>query len=152
MNVHPPSIGPAERARRVAESMWAAEPASRGVGIRVGEVGPGRAEMSMTVAPEHANCHGICHGGFIFMLADSAFGYACNSHNVRTVSTHNAITFVAPARPGDRLRAVAVEVVRSGRSGIYDVTVTNQDGAVIALMRGNAREIGGAHFEETSDG
>lgn len=67
------------------------------------------------------------------------------------MSAHNAITFVAPAQLGDRLRAAAVEVLRRGRSGIYDVTVTNQDGAVIALMRGDAREIGGAHFEETDN-
>lgn len=146
------SLDPETRARRVADAMWQAEAASRGLGFSLDAVGPGRAEMSMTVGPQHANCHGICHGGFIFTLADAAFGYASNTHNIRTVSAQNAITFVAPARPGDRLRAVAAEVVLSGRSGVYDVTVTNQDGAVIALMRGNARQIGGVHFEETDHG
>ena len=142
------SLTPDERARRVAEAMWEAEPASKWLGLSLDAVGLGRAEMSMIVEARHANCHGICHGGFVFTLADSAFGYACNSHNVRTVSAQNAIPYVAPARAGDRLRAVAVEVVQSGRSGVYDVTVTNQHGAVIALMRGNSRQIGGAHFEE----
>ncbi len=148
----PPAMTAEERARRVADAMWAAEPASKGLGLRLDAVAPGRAEMSMTVQPHHLNANGICHGGFIFTLADAAFGYACNSHNIRTVSSQNAITFVAPARAGDRLSAVAVEVVRAGRSGVCDISVTNQDGTVIALMRGNSRQIGGAHFEETSHG
>lgn len=143
---------PQDRARRVAEAMWAAEPATKWLGFSLDSVAPGRAEMSMTVGPHHLNANGICHGGFIFTLADSAFGYACNSGNIRTVAAQNAISFVAPARPGDRLHAVAAEIVQSGRSGVYDITVTNQDGAVIALMRGNSRQIGGAHIEEDSNG
>lgn len=147
------SLDPETRARRVAEVMWAAEQASKWMGLRLDAVGPGRAEMSMTVEAHHANAQGICHGGIIFTLADSAFGFACNTHGNRTVAAQNAITFVAPSRPGDRLTAVAVETVRQGRSGVCDVTVTNQNGAVIALMRGHSREIGGTHIpEETSDG
>ncbi len=141
-------LSPEQRARRVADAMWAAERAMKWLGLRLDSVGPGRAEMSMTVEPHHVNSHGICHGGFIFALADSAFAFASNSHNRRSVAAQNAITFVAPGREGDRLRAAAAEVVRSGRSGVYDVTVTNQDGAVVAVMRGNSREVGGAHFEE----
>lgn len=136
------------RAERAAEAMWGADKASKWLGLSLDAIGPGRAEMSMTVKAHHTNGHGICHGGFIFTLADSAFAFACNSYNARTVAAQNAVTFVAPGREGDRLRAVAVEAVRAGRSGVYDVTVTNQDGAVIALMRGNSREVGGAHFEE----
>lgn len=143
-----PTLSPQQRAARAAEAMWAAERASKWLGLALDSVGPGQAQMSMTVERHHLNGHGICHGGFIFTLADTAFAFACNSHNRRSVAAQNAITFVAPARQGDRLHAAAVEVVRAGRSGVCDVTVTNQDNAIIAVMRGNAREIGGAHFEE----
>lgn len=102
----------------------------------------------MKVAAHHCNGHAICHGGFIFTLADSAFAFACNSHNLTTVAHQNAITFCAPAREGDTLVAKAIEVVRAGRSGVYDVTVTNQDDTVIAVMRGNSRTIKGTNFEE----
>ena len=88
------------------------------------------------------------HGGYIFTLADSAFAFACNSYNQNAVAQHNDITFCAPGRKGDRLTARAVEVVRNGRSGVYDVTVTNQDGTVIAVMRGNSRTIQGQNFQE----
>ena len=106
----------------------------------------------MTVEAHHTNGHKICHGGFIFTLADSTFAFACNSYNQRTVAQQNAITFCAPGQLGDRLVARAVEVVRSGRSGVYDVTVSNQDGTIIAVMRGNSRQIGGTHIEEDQDG
>jgi acyl-CoA thioesterase len=142
------NLSPQQRAERAAEAMWAADKASKWLGMTLDAVAPGRAEMSMTVEAHHTNGHGICHGGYVFTLADSAFAFACNSYNVRTVAAQNAITFVAPAREGDRLRAVAVEVVQGGRSGVYDVSVTNQAGTVVALMRGNSRQIGGSHFEE----
>ena len=102
----------------------------------------------MTVKQEQANGHGICHGGVIFALADSAFAFACNSYNRVTVAQSNTITYVAPAKAGDRLVADARQVTRSGRSGTWDVTVTNGDGAVIALFRGLARTISGTLFEE----
>lgn len=118
------------------------------LGLRLDSVAPGRAEMSMTVEAHHVNAQGICHGGVIFALADSAFAFACNSLNRRSVAAQNAITFVAPGREGDRLSAAAVEVVRAGRSGVFDVTVVNQENAVVAVMRGHSREVGGAYIEE----
>jgi acyl-CoA thioesterase len=97
----------------------------------------------MTVAPEMVNGQRIAHGGFIFTLADSAFAFACNSHNERTVAAQGDITFIRPGKLGDRLVATAREISRSGRSGIYDVSVT-VDGVVIAEFRGHSRTVGGA--------
>lgn len=137
-----------EIARRSAEAMWARDDASKWLGLSLDEVGPGRAVMSFTVEKHHTNGHDICHGGYIFTLADSAFAFACNSHNRIAVAQHNTISFVAPARRGDRLRAAAREIVLQGRSGICDVRVTDQDGKVIAEFRGASRTIEGKHFEE----
>jgi len=107
----------------------------------------------MRVEERHCNGHQVCHGGVIFTLADSAFAYACNSYNMVTLAQQNAITFCSPGQKGDVLTANAVEVVRKGRSGVYDVTVTRQDGAVIAVMRGNSRTVNGTSFnEEETDG
>lgn len=142
------TLTPQDRAERSAIAMWKADRASRWLGMELDAVGPGTSEMSMVVAAHHCNGHGICHGGFIFTLADSAFAFACNSHNRTTVAQQNAITFCAPGREGDKLVARAVEVVLAGRSGVYDVTVTNQDDTVIAVMRGNSRTIKGTNFEE----
>jgi len=103
--------------------------------------------MSMTVEQHHCNGHGTCHGGVSFSLADSTFAFACNSRNRVTVAQHNLISYLAPGRLGDRLTATAVEV-KAGRSGIYDVTVANQDGKVIAEFRGFSRTIDGTLFEE----
>ena len=111
-------------------------------------VGPGAAAMSLTVAAHHANGQLICHGGVIFALADSAFAFACNSRNQSTVAQHNSITYVAPGKVGDTLVATAQEVSLSGRSGIYDVRVTDQTGKTIAEFRGGSRAISGTIFEE----
>jgi acyl-CoA thioesterase len=137
-----------ERARRSAEAMWATDAASKWVGLRLVDVGPGRAVMEMAVEDHHLNGHGICHGGFIFTLADSAFAFACNSHNRVAVAQHNTISYLNPARDGEVLRAEAVEVSLSGRSGLTDVTVTGGDGRKVALFRGASRQIQGQHFEE----
>lgn len=137
-----------DRARRAAEAMWAEDRASRWLGMDLEHVAPGRARLALKVDAHHCNGHGICHGGFTFTLADSAFAFACNSYNQATVAQQNAITFCAPARQGDHLTAEATEVTRAGRSGVYDVTVTNQDGTLIAVMRGNSRTVKGQHFEE----
>ena len=142
------TLTPEERARRSAEIMWSWDQASAWLGMALDDVGPGRAVMSLTVAEHHCNGHKMCHGGFIFTLADSAFAFACNSYNQSTVAHQNSITFCAPARHGDLLVAKAEERVREGRSGVYDVTVTNQDGTVIALMRGHSRTIKGSYFDE----
>jgi acyl-CoA thioesterase len=126
--------------------MLAADRATRGLGMSLDAVGPGTAVLSMTVTPEMTNGHDTCHGGFIFTLADSAFAFACNSYDQRAVASHAAITFLAPARAGDRLTAAAREVARQGRSGIYDIRVTRDDGMVIAEFRGHSRTIPGTHI------
>ena len=137
-----------EVARRSAEAMWSKDAASKWLGAELDDVGPGTARMSMTVEKHHTNGHDICHGGYIFTLADSAFAFACNSYNRIVVAQHNVITFIAPGKRGDRLTADAREVARYGRSGIYDVRVTDQDGRLIAEFRGASRAIDGKHFED----
>lgn len=134
-------------AKRSAEAMWARDDASKWLGASLDSVGPGTATMSMTVEKHHTNGHDICHGGFIFTLADSAFAFACNSYNQVVVAQHNTISFIAPGAVGDRLTAKAREISRNGRSGLYDVSVTNQDGKLIAEFRGASRAIKGQHFE-----
>ncbi|MDQ1604047.1 MAG: acyl-CoA thioesterase [Actinomycetota bacterium] len=133
-------------ARRGAEAMWATDRASQALGIEVSDVAPGRAVARLTVGPTMVNGHAIAHGGYVFTLADTAFAFACNTYGMVTVARSADITFVAPARAGDRLRAEAVERQRSGRSGIYDVTVRREDepgtpGQVIAEFRGHSREL-----------
>ncbi len=141
------STDPDALARACAEAMWAEDRASPGLGMQLESVGPGRAVLSMTVTETMVNGHGICHGGFIFTLADSAFAFACNSHGDRAVAQHCAISFLRPGRHGETLRAEAVERIRTGRSGITDVRVTGGDGSVVAELRGNSRLTGGRFFE-----
>lgn len=143
---------PEATARACAEIMWAEDAASRGLGMALVRVGPGTAELAMTVQPGMVNGHGICHGGFIFALADSAFAFACNAYGQRAVAAHCAITYLAPARLGDRLTACAAERQRSGRSGIYDVAVTRQDGTAIAEFRGHSRTLPERFLPEAAAG
>lgn len=145
------SLSADEIARLSAAAMWDRDQASKWLGMSLDEVGPGVATLSMSVEAHHTNGHDICHGGYIFTLADSAFAFACNTYNRRAVAQHNSISFLLPGKLGDRLTAVANEVTRSGRTGIYDAKVTNQDGEVIAVFRGNSRTIKGTHFEEPGD-
>ncbi len=126
-----------------AEAMFAADEASRSLGIELLEHGPGRAELRMTVTRAMVNGHGIAHGGYVFLLADTAFACACNSHGPVTVAAGADITFVAPAHAGDVLVARAEERTRFGRSGIYDVSVRRGD-EVIAEFRGRSRSVGRA--------
>lgn len=130
-------------ARASAEAMWAGDAVSKGLGMEVVSVEPGRAVLALTVTEAMLNGHSTCHGGVIFTLADSALAFACNSHNQKSVAYHCAITFVASARLGDRLEARAVEISRVGRTGIYDVRVTRGPGEVIAEFRGHSRTIEG---------
>jgi acyl-CoA thioesterase len=130
-------------ARACAETMWKDDAATQGLGMRLESVSAGRAVITMAVTDHMVNGHKLCHGGFIFTLADSAFAFSCNTYNQRTVAQHCAVTFVKSAKLGDRLTAQAVERQRGGRSGIYDVTVTRDDGAVIAEFRGHSRTIEG---------
>jgi acyl-CoA thioesterase len=131
----------AQTAREAAAAMWANDAASQSLGMTLDSVGPGRAMMSMTVADNMVNGHGMCHGGFIFTLADSTFAFACNSHGEAAVAQHCAITFLRPGRRGERLTAEAVERTTQGRSGLYDIRVTGQDGTIVAEMRGHSRVI-----------
>jgi acyl-CoA thioesterase len=130
-------------ARACAEAMWKEDDASKGLGMEIVEIKSGHATLAMTVRPDMVNGHRIAHGGFIFALADSAFAFACNSRNERAVAAQDNITFIRPGKLGDRLVATAREISRSGRSGIYDVRVTADEGTVIAEFRGHSRVIGG---------
>ena len=136
------TLSPDDLARACADAMWKEDDASKGLGMEIVEVGPGRATLTMTVKPEMVNGARIAHGGFIFTLADSTFAFACNSHNNRAVAAQGDITFLRPGKLGDKLVATAREISRSGRSGIYDVRVTVGD-TVIAEFRGHSRTIPG---------
>jgi acyl-CoA thioesterase len=137
-------------ARACAEAMWKEDDASKGLGMELVEVKPGRAVLTMTVQPHMVNGQRIAHGGFIFTLADSAFAFACNSHNERAVAAQGNISFIRPGKLGDRLVATACEISRSGRSGIYDVRVTVDD-TVIAEFRGHSRVISGTWLPAEMD-
>jgi acyl-CoA thioesterase len=126
-----------------AEVMLGDDKASAAAGIELVEVGPGRATVAMTVRADMVNGHDIAHGGYVFLLADTAFAVACNSYGQRTVAAGCDIAFVAPAHTGDQLTAEAVERHRAGRSGIYDVAVRRDDGTVVAELRGRSRTITG---------
>ena len=130
-------------AERVTEVLYEQDRASKALGIQIQEVRPGYARLSMVVRADMTNGHRIGHGGFVFTLADSAFAFACNSHNESNVAAAASIDFLAPSHEGDELTAVATELWRSGRSGIYEITVTNQKGARVALFRGRSARIAG---------
>lgn len=138
---------PDEVARRSAEAMWAEDRASQALGMRLVDVGPGRATLEMTVRPDMVNGQAIGHGGLTFTLADSAFAFACNSYNRRAVAAVAEIRFLAPTREDDVLVAEAAERSREGRDGVYDVTV-RRDGVVVAEFTGFSKEIRGVLFEE----
>ena len=139
---------PQRRAELSASAMWATDRASQSLGMRIDHIAPGAATLSMPVTANMLNGLHLCHGGYIFTLADSAFAFACNSYNQLTVAQQNQITYLAPGKADERLTATATEQSRTGRSGIYDVTVTGEDGRIIALFRGLSRSIKGQHFEE----
>ena len=136
------TLSPDDLARACADAMWKDDSASSGLGMKIVDIGPGRATLTMTVQPHMVNGERIAHGGFIFALADSAFAFACNSHNEKSVAAQGDITFIKPGKLGDILTATAREISCSGRSGIYDVRVTVGD-EVIAEFRGHSRTIGG---------
>lgn len=139
---------PQIRAEKSAAAMWATDRASQNLSMRIDHIAPGAATLSMVVTDTMLNGHHICHGGYIFTLADSAFAFACNSYNQLVVAQQNQITYLAPGKAHERLTATAIETSKTGRSGIYDVTVTGEDGRTIALFRGLSRTIKGQHFEE----
>jgi acyl-CoA thioesterase len=127
-----------EIAQKCCETMWGNDVASQDLGMTIEVTKPGQAEARFEVRANMVNGYEICHGGFIFTLADSAFAFACNTYNRSTVAASASIEFVRPARLGDKLLATAAEVHRGGRTGIYDITVTNQDDDVVAIFRGRS--------------
>jgi acyl-CoA thioesterase len=127
-------------AQEQAHRMLANDLATRSLGIEITDVSEGCATASMTVRPDMSNGHGICHGGYVFLLADTAFAFACNTHGAATVAAGADVEFLAPVAVGDRLVARATEVVLRGRSGIYDVVVHRGD-EVVAAFRGRSRAL-----------
>ena len=124
-----------------ARAMWDEDRASQGIGMHLDEVAPGRARLSMQVTTPMTNGHGICHGGFIFSLADSAMAFAVNPRGEPAVAQHAAITFIRPAQVGETLIAEAAERMHAGRSGMYDVRVTTEGGELVAEFRGHTRTL-----------
>jgi acyl-CoA thioesterase len=133
---------PLEVARRTAAAMERADAAGRGAGVRLVDVGPGRASVALTVEARHVNGHGICHGGYLFLLADAALAYASNSYGTSAVASGADIAFLRPVALGAQLVAEAVERAKAGRSGLYDVTVRAGD-EVVAEFRGRTRQVPG---------
>jgi len=138
-----PITDPQALADAVTHAMWSRDRATQGLGIQILSVRPGYALMAMPVRSDMVNGHHICHGGFMFTLADSAFAFACNSYNQNTVASACHIDFLAPAREGDVLEAEAVERSLSGRTGVYDITLRTGNGKTVALFRGKSYRIKG---------
>lgn len=136
-------MNPQEIAETVRDAMWDEDRASQAMGMQVVEVGPGRATLEMRVRDDMLNAHDLCHGGIVATLADSAFGYACNSFNEVSVASGFDVNLTTPARRGDRLTAVARLLSLSGRTGVYDVVVTNQHGDSVAAFRGRSYTVKG---------
>jgi acyl-CoA thioesterase len=130
-------------AERAVAALYAGDRASQNLGIRVEKIAPGAVRVAMIVRGDMVNGHRLCHGGIVFALADSAFAFACNSYGDNTLAAAASIDFLAPAREGDALTADASELWRAGRSGLYEITVSNQRGERIALFRGRSHRIEG---------
>ncbi len=131
-------MNPQQVAEATRDAMWRDDRASRGLGMQVLAVGPGSATVAMTVREDMLNGHDICHGGFVTTLADSAFAFACNAYNELTVASGFDVNLMAAAKLGDVLTAMAQEVSKSGRTGVYDVAVRNQRGEAVAAFRGRS--------------
>lgn len=142
-----PQVDPQALAELAGNAMFERDTATQALGMRLTGIGPGFARMTMTVRADMLNGHRTCHGGFIFTLADSAFAMACNSHNYNTVAAGCSIDFLAPGREHDVLTAEALEQALGGKTGVYDIKVSNQEGRVIALFRGKSHRIGGLVVE-----
>lgn len=135
---------PQKLAEECAEAMLARDQASQDLGMKIISVAPGKAVLAMTVTEQMIQGHGSCHGGYIFTLADSAFAFACNTYDKATVASGCSIDYMHGAKLGDKLTAAAEEQSRGGRTGVYDITVTNQDGGTVALFRGRSYQIRGS--------
>ncbi|ANQ83392.1 hydroxyphenylacetyl-CoA thioesterase PaaI [Azoarcus olearius] len=136
-------LDPQALAEKVRDGMFERDQAARSLAMEITAVGPGRATIAMKVREDMLNGFRICHGGFITTLADTAFAYACNSGNEQTVASGISVDFMAPGKPGDVLTAEAQQVFEAGRTGVYDITVTNQQGELIAVMRGKSYRLKG---------
>jgi len=136
-------MNPQAIAEAVRDTMLAKDHASRSLGIECSAISPGAATVAMSVRQTMLNGFGSCHGGIITTVADTAFGLACNSHNVWTVASGFDVDIVAPAFDGDVLTAIASETSRAGRTGVYDVTVRNQDDKLVAVFRGRSYSVKG---------
>ena len=134
---------PQALAELAGNTMYARDPASQALGMLLAAIAPGYARMTMPVRADMLNGHRTCHGGYIFMLADSAFAFACNSYNLNTVGAGCTIDYLAPARAGDLLTAEAAEQALSGKTGVYDVVVSDEEGRRIALFRGKSHRVAG---------
>ena len=132
-----------ETADKVARSMLAREGTGPAWDVRIEDAREGYARISMRLRPDMLNGHGTAHGGMIFALADTAFAYACNSRNVKTVAAQASISFLDAAREGELLTAEADEQALRGRSGVYNVRVTGEDGRTVAIFQGLSRSVGG---------
>jgi acyl-CoA thioesterase len=137
------TMDPQALAQACADAMWRTDRASQALGMTIVRVAPGEAVLSMPVRRDMTNGHDICHGGFMFTLADSAFAFACNTYGPRCVAQQCAVTFLSPVMNGAILTAHAIERAKSGRSGLYDVTVRDEHGTVVAEFRGHSRTIAG---------
>jgi acyl-CoA thioesterase len=136
-------LAPQALAEACAAALWAGDEATQFLDMTLSDVEPGKCSLTMTIKKTMCNGHGSCHGGYIFTLADSAFAFACNTYNQKSVAQHCNITYVNPAANGDQLTATATEISKQGRGGIYDVRVHNQKGDLIAEFRGHSRTIKG---------
>lgn len=134
-------------AEKVGAHMITVSPVLHHWGIELADIKPGGATMRMTVSEDMANLHRQCHGGVLFTLADGCAGFASNSYNDRTVAASCDIRYLKSAEIGDVITAIAVEIWRKGRSGLYDVTLTNQENKTIAMMRVHSRQTRGKHLE-----
>jgi acyl-CoA thioesterase len=140
-------MGADELAKAAGEAMWRTDRTSKWLDMQLEEIRAGYTRMSMTVTADMTNGQAMCHGGLIFTLADSSFGFACNSGNQRAVAAGCSIEFLAPAQLGDRLTAECREQAVVGRTGLYDARVTNQKGELIALFRGKSATVKGSWVE-----
>lgn len=137
-------LSPQQLAEACAEAMYSRDIASQKLGMKIESVGPGRAVLSMPITAAMIQGHDSCHGGYIFTLADSAFAFACNTYDEATVASGCSIEYLAPGKAGDILTAIGEERSRSGRTGVYDITVQNQHGKTVALFRGKSYKVRGS--------